>query len=256
MSGLVGYESSSDEDDFSKTKSNNVSPIVPAAPNTAASSPGGDDRLGHAAPEQQQIIEQTPSRPEGDAAAAPPMVGPVWRPSDLVEPESVEAEAAPPTADGPISERDAIRYLTQPTHPMTSIPPSPPGSPDPAMNAKFSRFLELKARGVHFNQDLAKKSTFKNPSLLSTLMSRAGIEGDVQYGSSLPATLWNPLSFPPFAYKEELLRSQQSLREHEAANQRNLAASGKRVIEFTAGAGSGSTAKESIPRPQTKRIRP
>jgi hypothetical protein len=139
-----------------------------------------------------------------------------------------------------MSEQDLLRHLTQASHPMTALPPSPPGSPDPQAEARFKRFLELKKKGVHFNQDLANKSSFRNPALFTTLMDRAGLERDDQYAASLPTSVWDPASLPAFAYKEELLKSQMQIRDEEAAKKKQQSASGKRLIEFAAAANSKS----------------
>lgn len=146
-----------------------------------------------------------------------------------------------------MSEQDLIRYVTQASHPMTAIPPSPPGSPNPQLEAKFKRFLELKKKGLHFNEDLAKKSSFRNPALFTTLMDRAGLERDVQYATSLPATVWDADSLPAFAYKEELLKSQTMIRDEETAKKKKQSASGKRTIVFTAADRSGKSSRTSTP---------
>ena len=79
------------------------------------------------------------------------------------------------------------------------------------MEKKFEHFVELKKQGVHFNEKLAKSSALKNPSLLQKLMVSAGLEEEDQYNSTLPVEIWNPKGFPPWAYKEELAKSQQEI---------------------------------------------
>lgn len=228
MSGLVGYGSSSDEEDTL------------------------DYKIGNVLAEQsvENVTDEQRSSTQADAENADienqPVVGPAG-PPNLFEP--TESGRGSPTAPDlqDMSERDAIRFLTQASHPMTSIPSSPPGSPDPAANAKFRRFLELKAKGLHFNEDLARKSSFRNPSLLPTMMARVGIEEADQYNTSLPPDLWNPTGFPAFAYKEELIKNQQMLRDKEQAAKKALSASGKRTIEFSSAGRSGSASRESTP---------
>lgn len=174
----------------------------------------------------------------GDALLGPKM------PEDMVTPDEEQ------------SEQDIMRRLTRATHPMSAIPDSPPGSPDSAANARIQRFLELKARGVHFNEDLAGKSTFRNPSLLSNMMKRAGIDEDGQYATSLPTMLWDPLIFPEWSYKDGLLRSQQELREQDEAAKKAQSAAGKRTIEFATASNSGGSSRNSTPNQQSKRRRP
>ena len=108
------------------------------------------------------------------------------------------------------SQRTAVRNLTLPTNPEFDIPPSPPGSPTRG-GEKFVHFLELKQEGFHFNAKLAASSALKNPSLLPKLMESAGLEGSVQYSTTLPLELWDPLKFPEQAYKEMLGKSQQEM---------------------------------------------
>lgn len=153
-------------------------------------------------------------------------------------------------------EQVIIRRLTRASHPMPAIPDSPPGSPDLATNARIERFLELKARGVHFNADLAGKSTFRNPSLLSNMMKRAGIDEEDQYTTTLPKALWDPSMFPDWSYKEGLLKSQQELREKDEAVKKTQSAAGKRTIEFASASNSGGSSRNSTPNQQSKRRRP
>ena len=107
--------------------------------------------------------------------------------------------------------RALLRDLTLPTIPDYDIPPSPPGSPSESSNAKFKHFLQLKKQRVHFNEKLAKSPALRNPSLMQKLMDFADIDEAEQYSTTLPTELWNPTNFPPYAYKGELSKSQQSI---------------------------------------------
>ncbi|KAI9850453.1 MAG: Proteasome subunit beta type-7 [Thelocarpon superellum] len=95
--------------------------------------------------------------------------------------------------------------------PNLDIPPSPPGSPPASTTAKFTNFLELKKKGIHFNDKLAQSSALKNPSLLAKLMGFAGVDDKAQYASSLPTSVWDPDAFPAWAYKDALAKSQKDL---------------------------------------------
>ncbi|KAL2828648.1 nucleophile aminohydrolase [Aspergillus cavernicola] len=107
--------------------------------------------------------------------------------------------------------RNLIHDLTLPPVPNLDIPPSPPGSPTPEANAKFTHFLSLKNQNVHFNEKLAGSASLKNPSLLKKLMNHAGIDEQAQYSSSLPPDIWDISNLPNWGYKEELLRAQKEL---------------------------------------------
>ncbi|KAK5061059.1 hypothetical protein LTR84_007600 [Exophiala bonariae] len=247
MSGLVGYNSSSDEDDAVEqpvpSTATSSAKIVSSSSTHSTNGHGHDH--GHHAP----LLN---SDPQGNSEVeVGPLVGPAMPTTTDTQ---LEQDSSRDQLDS-LSQRDTVRYLTQPSHPMTSIPPSPPGSPDPALNTKFKRFLELKAKGVHFNEDLGKKSTFRNPSFLATLMDRAGLESDDQYKTSLPPSIWDPLDFPPHAFREELLRSQHALREQQQAVKKSQSAAGKRSIEFTSGGTSGHNSRDSTPGLPSKRKR-
>jgi hypothetical protein len=116
---------------------------------------------------------------------------------------SIDAQLSPASAA-----RTLIHDLTLPPVANLDIPPSPPGSPEPMANAKFTHFLSLKKQGTHFNEKLANSSSLRNPSLLRKLMDHAGIDEQAQYNTSLPAELWNSSGLPSWGYKEELLKSQ------------------------------------------------
>lgn len=117
---------------------------------------------------------------------------------------------------------EVVRNLTMPPVPNFDIPPSPPGSPVPGSTEKFTRFLDLKKKGVHFNEKLEKSSALRNPNLLHKLRDFAGIDGDQQYASSLPDDLAVPTVFPEWAYADELNKIQAQIskkREKDKAQQ-------------------------------------
>ncbi|KAK6376280.1 hypothetical protein LTS17_006875 [Exophiala oligosperma] len=170
----------------------------------------------------------------------------------FVKPSEPSPDITAPTA----SVDSVAPMLTFASHPMASLPPSPPGSPDPVLEVKFKKFLDLKTKGMHFNEDLASKSAFRNPGLLATMMVRIGLDEEDQYRTSLPHQVWNPTGFPKSAYKEELLRAQQTLRDQDLAAKKSLSAQGKRTIEFMPGGRSGDSSRDSTPGMPNKRKRP
>ena len=102
----------------------------------------------------------------------------------------------------------AVRSLTLPTKPNLDIPQSPLGSPTLGADQKFSRFLNLKKQGIHFNTKLGSSSALKNPSLLPKLMDFAGVGSEWQYTTTLSTELWDPAGWPTWGYKEELAEAQ------------------------------------------------
>ncbi|KAJ5626021.1 hypothetical protein N7510_002330 [Penicillium lagena] len=166
--------------------------------------------------------------PQPQPATVEAPSGPVLGPASVQTPSNGPLEAG---RSSPFSTtRALIQDLTLPPVPNLDIPPSPPGSPDPAANAKFEHFLSLKAQGVHFNAKLASSSSLKNPSLLMKMMEHAGIEEQSQYDTSLPAEVWSTSNLPPWGFKEELLKTQQEARQKSEANK-----SSRDSVEFVSG---------------------
>ncbi|KAL9109319.1 MAG: hypothetical protein Q9227_006074 [Pyrenula ochraceoflavens] len=233
MSGLVGYGSSSDEDEDTPQKptlDQSLQNIVAANSQPAAN----DADIAQNSVHRVETIQES-------------VVGPRLGPSVPVDQDVVQ-DQHDRISQVPMSERDLIQSLTAPTVPVSAIPPSPPGSPDSTANARFARFLDLKAKGVHFNEDLAKKSSFSNPSLFSSLLERVGLQEEDQYATSLPADLWNVSKFPDFAYKESLAKSQLEIRKQQEENRKAESAAGKRILEFVPQSEFNNTAsRESTP---------
>ena len=162
--------------------------------------------------------------------------GPTMEPSD--QPSS-SAPTSPYT-----STRAMIRDLTLPTVPNFDIPPSPPGSPPPEMEAVVARFAELKRQGLHYNEKLASNPSMKNPSLLGKMMQNAGLDDSDQYGSALPAELWDPSGFPSWAYVEALGKAQQAAQKQ---REEDVARKQRDAIDFVPAAGSGQSSKAATP---------
>lgn len=148
--------------------------------------------------------------------------------ADLEYPEEMEDEAAS-NGQAPASpysaNRALLRDLTLPTAPNLDIPPSPPGSPPPGLNAKFDQFLELKRKkGTHFNARVAQSAALKNPALMDKLLGFVGMEpsfedgndGTEQYATTLPGDIWDPKGFPEWAFRGQLRRTQDRVQKEKA----------------------------------------
>ena len=140
--------------------------------------------------------------------------------------------------------RALMRELTLPTVPNFDIPPSPPGSPPPQMEAIVARFIEMKKKGMHFNEKLATTSSMKNPSLFSKIMRNIGMDESEQYGTTLPTELWNPNGFPPWAYKEELAKTQQAAQKK---REEDLARRPREAIDFVPATASAPSSRATTP---------
>lgn len=183
-----------------------------------------------------------PLRP-GDPSSEGPSVGPLLPPTSSV-PEELPEVLPGVTPQSPHSaQRSLIRDLTLPPLPNLDIPPSPPRSPSSSTDAKFAHFLELKKKGVHFNEKLANSAALKNPSLMQKLMKFADVDEQAQYATTLPKELWDPSIFPVWGYKEELGKSQQLLskkREEEKARGQ------REAVEFVAASAPGDSNKSAV----------
>jgi hypothetical protein len=244
MSGLVSYDSSSEEDGLEALRQE--IPIPEADHDSSQNVPGPPLPPPAGVLLATAIPGQTPN-----VVKVGPMLGPAI-PQNTTSPDT---QMSSPSSPAELSEQDTVRYLTQAPVPATSLPPSPPGSPDPAANARFRHFLELKAKGVHFNEDLAKNPGFQNSSLLSTMMARAGINEREQYNTSLSHDLWDPTAFPEWAYKEGLLKSQTEIQGQNDEIKKSLSATGKRTIDFTSETKSSSASRASTSGQRSKRGR-
>ncbi|OJD25997.1 hypothetical protein ACJ73_02630 [Blastomyces percursus] len=189
--------------------------------------------------------EPIPAATAGVEKADGPLIGP-FRPPGSPSPANDNniGPQLPSQKLSPFStNRSLLRDMTLPAIPNLDIPPSPPGSPNPVANQKFIHFLSLKRQGVHFNEKLASSSSLRNPSLLTKLMEHAGIDAQLQYATSLPKDLWDPVTtLPPWGYKEQLLKSQQEIRRK---IEEKKASGPREVIEFVSGGGGGASGGSS-----------
>ncbi|KAJ5748059.1 uncharacterized protein N7511_009755 [Penicillium nucicola] len=203
MLGLGAYESSSeDEAELNRQSSQLQHTKEPLVATTSTDQ--GPIESPDEEPVSKVIINTTEPVPNG------PVLGPE---SIDQAPDAGSAHITTKASSPFLDSRVLIQDLTLPPVPNLDIPPSPPGSPDAAANAKFEHFLSLKKQGVHFNTKLASSSSLKNPSLLMKMMNHAGINEKCQYDTSLPLDLWDISSLPRWGFKEELLNTQQTFRQ-------------------------------------------
>ncbi|KAI9787856.1 MAG: Proteasome subunit beta type-7 [Peltula sp. TS41687] len=261
MLGLVGYDSS-DEEEGKKKDSSRVKQVhhqevrtQPDEETPPSSRPIDDVRAAQtispndAAESHTQAV--TVSTHGAGSQDVRPMLGPTRQPSNSPGPMNGSTISSRPQSPYS-STRTLIRDLTLPPVPNLDIPPSPPGSPRPSTTAKFAHFLQLKRQGVHFNEKLARSSALKNPSLFEKLARFAGIDEQDQYVSTLPPAaedVWDPARFPSWAYKEELARSQQEILKRKEEEMKGR----REEIEFVraahAPAASASASREGSARP-------
>ncbi|KAK6838851.1 hypothetical protein RU639_000924 [Aspergillus parasiticus] len=229
MLGLGAYESSS-EDEVEKRAPSATKFVNKGQPVEVSKS-------AHAVPDNCPNLPETPTSQEPRG----PIVGPSH---EEAQPGLHFSERSRLSTS-----RTLIHDLTLPPVPNLDIPISPPGSPDANANAKFAHFLSLKKQGVHFNEKLAFSASLKNPSLLKKLMEHAGIDGQMQYSTSLPSEVWDMSVLPRWGFKEELLKSQkvfhQKTEEQWSAGQRD-------TVDFVAATTADSTGVRSTSSSRTR----
>ncbi|KAF9880002.1 HCNGP-like protein [Colletotrichum karsti] len=242
MAGLVAYASSDDDDevqDVVPEKTENSKTSTPPVQNTDSNStkqPSPPPQKHHEAPEPEVTIGpvQQHSVPLGPALPQMEPQGPEGPPS--------QADDGQPRASPYTASRALLRDLTLPTVPNFDIPPSPPGSPLPALETKFTQFLELKNKGVHFNAKLAQSAALRNPSLTDKLLGFVELDGRAGYATTLPRDIWDPTSeesLPEWASRTALRQSQERVRADRAELRR---AGGP--VEFVPAAAAAAPAYE------------
>lgn len=208
------------------------------------------------APDQNTTAQPVETAPPAEAEAeaeAEPTPGPSLPPAteNLFADTPAPGPAAPLSAQlgdpsGAVSApqspysagRAMVRNMTMPPAPNFDIPPSPPGSPPPKTTAQFAHFLEIKKKGVHFNERLENSSALRNPSLLHKLRGFAGIDDGAQYATTFPAEVAVPTTFPSWAYAEQLGKRQQEITKKREEEQKKTQ---RDALEFVPASGSGSS---------------
>lgn len=143
--------------------------------------------------------------------------------------QDAEADPDRPPQSPYSANRSLIHDLTLPSVPDFDIPPSPPGSPPAAIDKKSSQFLDLKKKGIHFNQKLEQSAALKNPNVMDKLMRFVELEGAGQYETTLPKDLWNPDALPEWAHRDGLRKTREQLvKEREAQN----ASGARKAVDF------------------------
>ncbi|KAJ3163118.1 SAP30-binding protein [Geranomyces michiganensis] len=200
---LVAYGSDSDSSTNEEDKSPPSAAARPTAPpqTTAVSS----------------LITRKPSSSVLNSANTTPsatsqLSSPEPRKANFIQSVSRSAIANAPTALrpplDPESETPAeklTRLLRSP--PGVVLPPEPDGEADPAIQAKISRWLELKASGMVFNDRLESTHAFRNPSITSKMIEYLGLD---ERGSNFSKEIYNPTGFPPEAYYDKIAERQRA----------------------------------------------
>ncbi|OJD35035.1 proteasome component pre4 [Diplodia corticola] len=242
MLGLDEYGSSDEEETQAPQPSEAKKASLPTPAQPAVEKPAEGKAPG--APDQKNAAQPTeptaapdPSFPdptEGVPTDAP-APGPSAPPVD--EPEESNGAAAAPQSPHSAT-RAIVRDLTMPPVPSFEIPPSPPGSPPPKSTKQFAHFLELKKKGVHFNQRLENSSALRNPSLLHKLRGFASIDDEAQYATTLPSDVAVPTVFPSWAYAENLGKSQREIARKREEEQKKTQ---REALEFVPASDLGSS---------------
>ena len=223
MPPLVAYESSSDDEKGPSATVRSLPVNGPKEQPQALESAKSEDASGDTKPNSLNGETQQSRDPLGEKK---PPQGPALGPQLSAEENTVGfaddsgGEASSRDQSPETASRRLMQNLTLPPVPHIDIPPSPPGTPDPAAETRIKHFLKLKSQGVHMNETLSSKPALRNPSMFGTLMDFAGIGEKEQFASSLPSELQvgGPGGFDESQYVEslelDLAKSKQTSREN------------------------------------------
>lgn len=225
MNGLVGYGSSDDEEREAEDD------VLPTTIKVGSSSEATRPYDGIMSENFHDSSLKPQREVNNDTEDSTLMVGPQMPTSSGVISEIYDEDDL---AELPhMSERDLLRYLTQPTHPIETLPPEPTTPADSSVTMKLRRFIDLKSKGIHFNEDLVGKASFRNPNLFASLLERTGLSPEAQYISALPPGVLSMNTLPAWAYKEALHETQKSLIADHKSTRKAQSTTGKRTIDFT-----------------------
>jgi hypothetical protein len=114
--------------------------------------------------------------------------------------------------------------------------------------------LELKKQGVHFNEKLAKSSALKNPMMFEKLLAFARLDNEVaEYATTLPMDLWDPKSFPEWAYKDKFAAAQQKMAK---ARELERSKTVRESLEFVPATASADSSRGGTPTASAARSGP
>jgi len=156
------------------------------------------------------------------------------------ETRAVSPRPEPPQVELPSDETTALRALLRPPEiPGVrdwDIPPPPDEPCDPAVEAKFAQFRELKAnKGRHFNDALMGSRAFRNPHLYANLVEFVDVR---ETATNFPPALWDPFDVRADWYADKIAERQKARNEAHEASQ----APGKRSsIAFASSSSSAGS---------------
>ncbi|PHH85791.1 hypothetical protein CDD83_11170 [Cordyceps sp. RAO-2017] len=233
MAGLVGYDSSDDDDGGGEGQRPAPDAAHQPGPASSAPAPETGEAVGDAPQDVPSSKTEQPAPPRHVIGPVPQSAVPLG--PSLPSPQDAaamsgegddEAEAPP----SPYSaNRALIHHLTLPSVPNLDIPPSPPGSPPARVSKGFEEFLALKRKGTHFNAKLEQSTALKNPSIMDKLMNFVGLDMAQQYETTLSPDLWNPMAFPETAYGDNLRKSRERLATEKEADK---SSGGRTSVDF------------------------
>lgn len=154
----------------------------------------------------------------------PPIQGPALGPALEPHPSSAGTSSLPETKNTPRNESRRLsaddgslspyswamnkrRELTMPPVPNFDIPPPPQETAPAAIEAKFKHFLQLKSKGLHFNNDLDTKHEFKDPAYMEKRLKFAGVEPQNEYECTLSKDCYDT-DWPEDAYYDKMKEKQ------------------------------------------------
>jgi len=147
--------------------------------------------------------------------------------------------------EGNFEEKDNDEGASTP-NPAQLLPPSPVAQVDAALQARCEKLHET-TKSINFNNHLRRSHAFRNPEILPKLVEQRELD---QFGSCYPKEVFDPDSYQPSMFFEQIYREQNRMLAAKQAKakeakkpqvQKIVGSAGVPVVRQSS-TGSGSTA--------------
>ncbi|KAI8910269.1 HCNGP-like protein-domain-containing protein [Gorgonomyces haynaldii] len=102
------------------------------------------------------------------------------------------------------------------------------GLPDPNLESKLNKWMDLKKQGLHLVERLEGTHAFRNPSIISKMVEYTGL---TEYGTNYSKYHYDPNRFPDNVYYEALEKEQSTIRTQKPTSNPYLSHKGKFHVE-------------------------
>lgn len=135
----------------------------------------------------------------------PTIVGDGSRRNEILRPKNYSDIQLPPEPEGTVDEQLQVSFGLDRVRLISHFLTITLSLSKPSSQAKMEKWTELRANGTIFNRALMNNKGFRNPSIMNKLIEFLDLD---QYGTNYAPEDYDPRSFPPESYLEELLKAQ------------------------------------------------